>query len=396
MNAVLREGIHWVGYTDWSVRDFHGYETDRGTSYNAYLICDEKNVLIDTVKAPYAGNLLEHISAQVRPSELAYVVCNHAEPDHAGGLPQVMRACPQAELICSAKCRDALSRHHNTAGWKFRVVATGDTLSLGRRTLTFTETPMVHWPESMFTYCPEEKILFSMDAFGQHIATSRRFDDEESIEVIMADAKTYYANILMLYPKPIAKALDSVAGLPIEMIAPSHGVIWRANIGRIVEAYRRWTSMKPTRKVLVVYDSMWESTATMAQAIHEGASQKDVDARLLPVRSTSATVVATEILDAASFAVGTPTLNQAMMPAVAGLLTYLQGLKPIGKAGLAFGSYGWASRGTKDVDQVLRNMKLEILQDPLEVQFSPDAAALERCREAGRRLAQRAIELAAV
>jgi flavorubredoxin len=395
MHASLREGIDWVGYVDWTVKDFHGYRTERGSTYNAYLIRDDRTALIDTVKAPCVDALLRNVSALTDLSKVDYLVCNHAEPDHSGGIPRVLAACPNAELVCDAKCRDALGRHYDTSDWKIRVVADGDTLPLGKRTLTFVETPMVHWPESMFTYVPEEKLLFSMDAFGQHYASAHRFDDEEPLEAVLAEAKTYYANIVMLYGKPIAKVLDRAKDLDIAVIAPSHGVIWRRNLDAILAAYADWVLCKPKAKVLVFYDTMWGSTENMAKAIVQGAmEQGGVDARLYNVRATHITVLATEILDAATIAVGSPTLNTTLMPQVAAALTYLKGLRPAGKAGFAFGSYGWAQGGARDVNALLEAMRVTILRDPLQAQYVPGEETLASCREAGRMLADKAAQMA--
>lgn len=395
MTTKLCEGIHWVGYVDWTVRDFHGYSTERGSSYNAYLVQDEKTALIDTVKAPYAEKLLDHIRGHMEPAAIDYVVCNHAEPDHAGSLPAVMKACPRAELVCNARCREALSHHADTSAWRFRIVAEGDTLALGRRSLRFIETPMVHWPESMFSYVPEEKLLFSMDAFGQHYASSNRFDDEEPLSVLMQEAKTYYANIVMLYAQPIARVLERAKGLPLEIVAPSHGVIWRKHIAEIVSAYRRWVGHRCEPRVLIVYDTMWRSTEIMAGAILEGVQASGADVRLCPVRGTNITVLATELLEAACVAVGSPTLNQTLMPQVAAVLTYWKGLKPVGKTALAFGSYGWAKNGAREVEAYLKEMKFDLLRDPVQAQFVPTAEALAECREAGRALGEKARALAA-
>ena len=394
MPTELKEDICWVGFVDWNVRDFHGYRTERGSTYNAYLVKDEKTALIDTVKAPFAGRLLANVAELIDPSALDYVVCNHAEPDHSGSLPAVMAACEKAELVCDERCREVLARHYDTAGWKFKVVADGEELSLGRRTLTFIETPMVHWPESMATYVPQEKLLFSMDAFGQHLAASNRFDDENPLDVIMAEAKSYYANILMLYGSPIGRTLERAAGLDIEMIAPSHGVIWRKHLDAIISAYQGWIVQRPAAKVLVVYDSMWQSTAMMAQAIVEGTSGEGVEAKLMHVRSTGNTRIATEVLDAAAIAFGSPTLNGTMMPQVAATLTYLKGLKPAGKAGFVFGSYGWAKGAGKDMGEYLAAMKFDVLREPLLSQNVPGEEVLDECRAAGRILAGKARELA--
>ena len=306
----------------------------RGSTYNAYLIQDEKTALIDAVKGPFASNLIENIKALVPLESVEYVVCNHAEPDHSGGLPEVMKVVPDAEVVCNEKCKKALSMHFDTSTWKFKVIQDGDELSLGRRTLKFVNTPMVHWPESMFTYIPEDEILFSMDAFGQHYASDSRFDDEEPLEVIMEEAKTYYANIVMLYGKTISRVLETAGGMDISMIAPSHGVIWRKNLDVILRAYSEWIECKPTTKVMVLYDTMWKSTELMAEAIAEGAKSGGAEIKLFNVRKTHITDMATESLDCACIAVGSPTLNKILMPQVAAALTYLKGLAPINKAGV--------------------------------------------------------------
>ena len=394
LHARLKENIDWVGVVDWNIRDFHGYETRRGSTYNSYLIRDEATTLIDAVKAQFADKLLSNVAELTDLKNVRYVVCNHAEPDHSGAMPAVMAAMPSAELVCDAKCKMALSQHYDTTGWKIRVVADGESLSIGKRTLTFIETPMVHWPESMFTYVPQDKLLFSMDAFGQHLASSGRFDDEDDFDVIMAEAKTYYANILMLYGQSIARTLERVAGLEIDMIATSHGVIWRKHLDTIIGAYRDWTRLKKKPKVLVIYDTMWKSTEKMAQAILEGASIEGVDAKLIHIRSASETDIVTEVLDAATMAVGSPTLNQTMMPEVAAILAYLKGLRPAGKAGLAFGSYGWGKGATKDIEEYLNAMHVQILREPVLSQYVPNEGTLQECRAAGRMLADKAVELA--
>jgi flavorubredoxin len=389
MNTRLKEGIDWVGYIDWTVRDFHGYKTESGSTYNAYLVRDEKIAVIDAVKAPYVGTYLERIKALTPLDRVDYVVCNHAEPDHSGGLPGIMAACPNAELVCNAKCKDALEKHFDTAGWKWRIVADGDELVLGRRRLTFLNTPMVHWPESMFTYCPEEKLLFSMDAFGQHYASAFRFDDEEPLDVILEEAKAYYANIVMLYGRPIAETLARAATLEIDMIAPSHGVIWRSHIKEVLACYQRWVECKSEPKVVVFYATMWKSTELMARAILEGAQECDVRAQLYDVDSTHMTRIVTDVLDAAAIAVGSPTLNNSLMPSMAAVLTYLQGLRPVGKKGFAFGSYGWGKKGGANaVQDYLTEMKVELMREPIRINYVPTAEELELCRQAGRELAK--------
>lgn len=391
MNTTLKEGINWVGYIDWTVRDFHGYKTESGSTYNAYLIQDDKNAVIDSVKAPYVEKYLNHIKSFTSLDSIDYIVCNHAEPDHSGGMPGIMAACPQAELVCNAKCKKALEQHYNTEGWKWHVVADGDAISLGKRTLTFVDTPMVHWPESMFTYIPEEKLLFSMDAFGQHYSSAFRFDDEEPLDVIMQEAKTYYANIVMLYGRPISQTLAKAAELDIEMIAPSHGVIWRSHIKEIFEAYQKWVVCKPAPKVVVFYGSMWHSTEEMARTILEGAQEYDVEAQLFDVDSTHMTRIVTEVLDCAAVAIGSPTLNNGILPSMASVMCYLKGLRPTQKKGFAFGSYGWSKKGgPNEIGQMMEDMKIEIMQDPIRSQYKPTPELLEQCREAGRSLGKEA------
>ena len=307
----------------------------------------------------------------------------------------MIEALPNATLVCDKKCVAALSRHFDTSGWKIQVVATGDTLSLGKRTLRFIETPMVHWPESMFTYVPEERLLFSMDAFGQHYATSARFDDEVSLSTVLEEAKSYYANIVMPYGKQVARVLEQAAALEVDMIAPSHGVIWRSHMADILEAYKSWCVCRPEPKVLVIYDTMWDSTGRMARAIHEGASVPGVEAVLIHIRRSNLTRIATEMLDAATAAIGSSTLNRGMMPMAGAVLTYLNGLRPVGKAGFAFGSYGWGRGGPEAVDDRLKAMEWEILRQPLRAQYRPTPEVLDECRQAGRMLAEKAKSMAA-
>ncbi len=396
MKTELKKDIYWVGYVDWDIRDFHGYKTNRGSSYNAYMIKDKKIAVIDSVKAPFAKHLIGNIAMIAALDKVDYVVCNHAEPDHSGSLPVLMEACVNAELICNVKCQKTLSMYYDTSKWKFKIVDESSRISLGTHTLTFMNTPMAHWPESMFTYVPEEKLLFSMDAFGQHYARSERFDDEVPIEEVMQEAKTYYANIIMLYGKQVAKVLERASGLDIEMIAPSHGIIWRKNLGMILAAYKRWIVCKAEPKVLIFFDSMWRSTEKLADAIYAGAKQDGVSVRKHDLKKYNITELADETLDCAVMAVGSPTLNMGMMPKVAEALTYLKGLAPAGKAAVAFGSYGWAKNGGPHaVMEYLSAMNCELLsEEPLQCQFVPTKEVLVEAKELGKKLAQKALEIA--
>lgn len=396
MNRKIVEGIHWVGFVDWSVRDFHGYVTTRGSTYNSYLVLDREPAVVDTVKAPYAANLLANIAELVKFEDIRWVVCNHAEPDHSGSLPALIAACPNATLVCDQKCKDILAIYYDTSAWKFKVVKTGDKLPLGRRTLEFIETPMTHWPESMATWVPQDRLLFSMDAFGQHYATSGRFDDEVDDALLFEEAKTYVANILMLYTVPVTKAVAAVKSLNPQIICPSHGVVWRSKIQRMLDAYDKWDICAPVRKVVVLYDTMWKSTEMMAEAIVAGAIAEGgpgLDVKLLHVRANTGTVIATEMLDAAAFAAGSPTLNGTLMPVVADVLTYLKGLRPAHKAGFAFGSYGWGRGGPEEVEHYLQQMKVDLLRPVLKLNYKPSPAGLAECREAGRLLARHALKV---
>jgi flavorubredoxin len=390
MSTSLGNNIDWVGYIDWTIRDFHSYDTERGATYNAYLVRDEKTALIDTVKAPYADGLLRNITVLCPLEKIDYLVCNHAEPDHSGSLPQVLAAAPQAVLVCDKKCAEILAENYDTSAWKMTIVASGDAVSLGRRTLQFIETPMVHWPESMFTYVAEEKLLFSMDAFGQHYASAERFDDQSPLDVVMDEAKTYYANIIMPYGKSAKACLERIGDLAIETIAPSHGVIWRKHVKQILDAYRRWMVCTPEPKVLVIYDSMWDSTGEMARAILDGAAQSGATAKLLHLRRTNLTRLASEVLDAAGVAFGSSTLNRTMMPAAAAALCYLEGLNPRGKLCFAFGSYGWGKGGAEDVNEGLKRIGWEIVCEPIRAKYRPTAEVLDACRRAGKMLGEKA------
>lgn len=405
LTTELRPGIDQVGYVDYNVRDFHSYDTQRGATYNAYLVRDEKVALIDTVKAPFASQLKRNVSSLVDLDKVDYLVCLHAELDHAGSLPAMVDACPNATVVCNAKCREALAGFFDVSNWKFRIVDSGETLSLGKRSLTFVNIPMVHWPESSVAYMAEEKILFSNDAFGQHFACSARFDDECELPKLLEEAKSYYANIVAPYGKQVLKTLETASQLDIELIAPAHGVMWRSHIADIVGAYPAWASGKYAPKVLVIYDSMWQSTEMMAEEIYAGAveygqklKQADpnaptLDVHLMHARKTTLTRIAAEALDAGAVAFGSATLNAYLMPAMASVLAYFQGLKFREKTAVAFGSFGWGPGGPETIQKKLVELKYPaICETPIKAKQRPNADVLAQCREAGAKLAQAAWE----
>ncbi len=395
MHTKVLENLYWVGYVDWNVRDFHSYNTTRGATYNSYLILDDKTALIDGVKAPYTTNLISNIAEVTDVTKIDYLICHHGEPDHSGAIPEVVRLNPKITVVCTEKGVESLSGYYDTTGWNFQVVKTGDTLSLGKRTLSFLETKMVHWPDSLMSYIPEDKLLFSMDGFGQHYSSSARFDDEVSIEHVMEEAKTYYANIVMPYGKQVENTLKAASELDIKIIAPSHGVIWRGYVDRIIGEYKFWAASKVKPKVVILYDSMWESTAQMAQHIYEGAIEGGADVKYLRIRSVGNTMIATECMDAACLAIGSATLNMTLMPAAASTITYLMGLRQVGKSGVAFGSFGWGKSGAADVSEYMKKMKIDEITDPITCKWRPTPEILEKCRQCGKDLAAKAIEMAA-
>jgi flavorubredoxin len=383
----IAPGVFNVGVQDWNVRDFHGYSTDLGTTYNAFLVVDEKITLIDSVKKEFGDQLIENIAAVVDPRRIDCVVSNHTELDHSGSLARVMhRVGEDKPLYCSKMGAKNLARHFPQK-WNYKAVGSGDQLKIGRRTLHFLETRMIHWPDSMFTYMPEDGILFSSDGFGQHYAGPERFDDEVG-ERIMAHARKYFANILLLYTTHIEKLIRQVADMKLElrMICPDHGIIWRRDPSKIVQAYLAWCAQEPQQKAVVVYDTMWHSTERMAEAITAGIAAEGVVAVPRNLRAYHRSEVMTEIFDARAVVVGSPTLNNGLFPTVADFLCYMRGLKPRNKIGAAFGSYGWSGEAVKLIENELREMKIEPVEPGLRVQFVPEPSVVDACREFGRKI----------
>lgn len=379
MNAIeVKKGIYWVGAIDWSIRNFHGYTTNRGATYNAYLIIDEKIALVDTVKEPFAKELLERVSSIIDPDKIDYIISNHVEMDHSGALPEVMKYAKNATIVTSSPAgMKGLMAHYGE--YNYMAVKANETLNLGSRSLTFVPTPMVHWPDNMVTYCSEEKILFSNDAFGQHYASSGRFDDEENISHVMDEAKKYYANIVMPYSKQAGGAYEVVKSLELDIIAPSHGVIWRSNIDAILDAYKTWTAMEPEEQALVVFDSMWHSTEMIAKTIAEAFKAKGIPVKYYDLKENHISEILTDVLDSKYIAVGSPTLNNNMMPTVAGFLCYLKGLSPkLNRKAFAFGSYGWGGQSIGFVEEDLIKCGFEICLDKIRIPYIPTKEQLEQ------------------
>ena len=389
MAVELAGGVYWVGAIDWNVRNFHGYSTHLGTTYNAYLVVDDKIALIDTVKAPFYEEMLRRVKEILDPRDIDYVISNHVEMDHSGSLPMMMEEAAKAELITVEKFGESGLKDTFHADWECTPVKKGDEISLGRRKLVFIPTPMLHWPDSMATYLAGENLLFSMDAFGQHIATSQRFDEELGLDVIMPEAAKYYANILMPFGDLILKALDSLSEFKIEMIAPSHGVIWRSHVSEIVDAYAAWGRGDTRKKVVVIYDTMWGSTERMAQALVEGITGAGAEVKLFNLSKTDRSDVIKDVQDARALLIGSSTLNNGMFPTVADFLCYLKGLKPKGKVGAAFGSHGWAGGAVKQIEEELAKAGVEVIKSDLAVKFVPDEDAIKKCVDFARNVASR-------
>ena len=388
--AKIADNVHWVGAIDWAVRDFHGYSTRRGTTYNAYLILAEKITLIDTVKAPFQDEMLARIASVIEPEKIDYVISNHAEMDHSGCLPQVIQAVRPEKVFASANGAEALEQHFHLDG---RIVAVqdGQDLSLGGAKLTFLEARMLHWPDSMFSYLNDEKLLFSQDGFGMHLASYERFDDELDEGLLEREAAKYYANILLPLSNFVTKCLQRVdeLGLEFRIIAPDHGPIWRTGARKIVDLYGRWARQERTDKAVVVYDTMWKSTERMARAIGEGLHAGGARAKLMPMSGCHRSDVAAELLDAGALIAGSPTINNTMFPSMADVLTYIKGLRPRNLIGAAFGSYGWGGEATKDVRAVLESMRVELVDEPLRLRYVPDSSGLRQCYDLGAKVARR-------
>ncbi len=372
----LKEGIYWVGAIDWELRNFHGYLTPRGSTYNAYLIIDEKITLIDTVKHHLYEEMIARIAQIIDPAQINYLVSSHVEMDHSGGIPRLAEVAKNITIVTSSRGETGLKNHYGQK-WSFQVVKSGEVLPIGKRSLKFIHTPMVHWPDNMVGYLSAEKILFTSDAFGQHLASAERFDDELPRDIVMEEAKRYYANIVLPHSSQVIKAMQAVSGLEVELIAPSHGLIWRSRIPEIMAAYREWAANRTTETAVIVWDSMWGSTAKIARALQTAFENKGIRARMLPLGVNHISDVMTEVLTARYICVGSPTLNNGMLPTVSSFLTYLKGLAPKERVGLAFGSYGWGGQSISQVEEVLRSCGFELL-DKIKVQYVPDQNTLQK------------------
>jgi flavorubredoxin len=399
MGAVeIKPGIYWVGAIDWAVRDFHGYITPNGTTYNNYLIRDKHVTLVDTVKEDFAHYTIDNIKSLVDPSKIENVVINHIENDHATSLDRIMALAPNAVIHITERGKKGLDRFFDTSRWKFRLVKSGDTLNTGTKTITFLETPMLHWPDSMVSYVKEDKLLISQDAFGQHLASSARFDDEycdqcSTVELEHA-VRDYYANILMPFGALIKSKLAEIQklGIEIDMIAPDHGIIWRRDPGKIVKMYLDMANSKADLRVVIIYDTMWHSTEYMTTPLMEGIKAAGVDVEVIKLRATPMSIAIKRFWESRAMLVGTPTLNNIMFPSVAEFLSHLRGLRPKDRIAGAFGSFGWGGGAVKEVYGEFKKMGLETVEPGVEVLYRPGPEDEKKCFEFGRQFAEKVKE----
>lgn len=388
--GLVKENVYSAGCVDWGERRFHGstYTTKKGVTYNSYLIVDEKITLIDAVRKEFFAEFAGNIGRIADPARIENIVINHIEPDHSGSFPELLKLCPNAKIYGTQKSKQGLLKYYGVCG-DFVCVKAGQSINIGKRTLDFIDVPMIHWPDSMFTYCAFDKILFSNDGFGQHYATNKIFDDEVSCDILMEEAKKYYANILWPFGSLIASKLSAIKklNLEIEMIAPSHGLIWRKYIPQIMDKYLYWAANSTQNKIAVVYETMWNSTEAMARKIVEGITSQGVEAFLFDITKCDSTELSAYMLDAKGFVFGSSTHDNVMLPVIAGFLHYLKGLKPKGRKAFAFGSYGWSGEAVKEIETLLEEAGIEKTQEGVRAVYAPSKEELDKCFEAGKAFA---------
>ncbi len=393
MSYKMTDKVTWVGKIDWELRRFHGdeYSTHRGSSYNSYLIKDEKNVLIDTVWTPFAEEYIANLKKEIDLNDIDYIIANHGEVDHSGTLPLLLKEIPNVPIYCTANGAKILKAHYHE-DWNFVEVKTGDTLDIGESKLVFVEARMLHWPDSMMTYMTGEDILFSNDAFGQHFASDLMYNDLVDQAELYQEAIKYYANILTPFSALVTNKIKEVLelNLPLKMIAPSHGIIWRDNPAQIIEKYMEWATAYTEDQITIVYDSMWNATRKMAEGIAAGIKSvdSDVTVKLYNAAHTDKNDLITEIFKSKAILAGSSTVNKSIMSATSGILDMIRGLGLKNKKAAAFGSYGWSGESVALLTERLKDAKFEIVNDGIRELWNPDAEALERCKEYGAEFAK--------
>ena len=389
MSFTVKNNVHWVGKIDWELRKFHGdeYSTHKGSSYNSYLVREEKVALIDTVWTPFAKEYVENLQKVIDLKQIDYIIANHAENDHSGALPELMRHIPDVPIYCTKNGVKSLTGLYHR-DWNFQVVKTGDRLSLGTKELVFIEAPMLHWPDSMFSYLTDDAILFSNDGFGQHYASEHMFNDLVDQHELMQECIKYYANILTPFSPMMIRKINEVLGfkLPLEMICTSHGIIWRDKPAQIVEKYLEWADAYQENQITILYDTMWDSTRIMAEQIAAGitAAESGITVKLYNLAKSDKNDVITEVFRAKAILVGSPTVNNGILVSVAGILEEIRGLKFKNKKAAAFGSYGWSGEAVKMISENLQIAGFTVVDEGLKLSWAPDEAMRARCREFGR------------
>lgn len=393
MAKKINEFVTWVGKIDWELKKFHGDEftTRKGSSYNSYLIKDEKNVLIDTVWLPHDKEFVANLKKEIELSKIDYIIINHGEIDHTGALVELMREIPDVPIYCTANgIKSIKGQYHKD--WNFVPVKTGDTLNIGKHTLTFIEAPMLHWPDTMFTYMNQENILFSNDAFGQHYATESLYADKVDQAELYQEAIKYYANIVAPFGNFVTKKIEEIVGmnLPVDLICTSHGVIWKENPMQIVNKYLEWANAYQENQITIIYDTMWNNTKKMAEAIAKGIQKvdKEVTIKLMNTAKEDKTDVLTEVFKSKMILVGSSTVNNGYLYSIAGILEMIAGSKLKNKKAVAFGSYGWSGEAVKLITEELRKAKLEVVNEGIRVNWTPDEEATKACIAFGEEIAK--------
>ena len=390
----IKKDIYWVGKVDWELRKFHGdeYSTHRGTSYNSYLVKDKKTALIDTVWSPFGAEFVENLEKQISLKEIDYVIANHAEIDHSGGLEELMKNIPDTPVYCTNNGLKSLKGHFHK-DWNFVPVKTGDKLSLGEKELIFIEAPMLHWPDSMFCYLTGENILFSNDAFGHHLASEMLYNDLVDQAELFQECTKYYANILTPFGGFVEKKIEEFKSLnvPVDLICPSHGVIWRHNPLQIVGKYLDWAGNYKENQITVVYDTMWNGTRKMAEAIAKGIRSADdkVMVKLFSLSRSDKNDVVTEVFKSKALLVGSPTINRGILSAVAGFMEQIKGLKFKDKKAAAFGTYGWSGESVDMISKELESAGFELLDSGIKSTWNPDDNSLKECVDFGKEIAKK-------
>ncbi len=393
MSFNIKNNVSWVGKIDWELRKFHGneYSTHRGSTYNSYLVEEEKIALIDTVWAPFSEEFVEKLSSDIDLKKIDYVIANHAEVDHSGSLPELMRHIPDTPIYCTSNGVKSLKGHFHQ-DWNFNIVKTGDRLSLGQKDLIFVEAPMLHWPDSMFCYLTGDNILFSNDAFGQHYASEYMFNDLVDQSELKEECIKYYANILTPFSKLVDKKIKEVLSLnlPVDLICTSHGVIWRDNPAQIIEKYLEWANDYKENQITILYDTMWNGTRIMAENVASGIKTSDdkVNIKLYNISKSDKNDILTEIFKSKAIVVGSPTINRGILTSVAAIMEEIKGLSFRGKKAAAFGCYGWSGESVKIIARGLEAAEFEIVDEGLKVLWNPDDDSIEQCIDYGKKLAE--------